>query len=527
MGYCVKNLYLIGNRWKYRKGIPALLRPHIDGRLTEFVRWLGAHEGTSKNPPPGILSRYSEVDKECSALIAMAKKRADGHFDELNAEVIAHVITQARHELLEADDIGRFDPDVLNHGKHWEKRQETIDIVLPALKREYALGQIGEFTTDEVLDRCASLGLLVDTQSDGFRKLARAYLGLLIETTEKALQRQSGEPVPTPEPPPPIAPHAARKPSKQTITGLATDWWKEASAAGRSLSTKEAYTRAARQLSEFLGHDDANAVTNTDILAFKDHRIAQGKNLKTIGAGDLSALNVLFGWGVSNKRLAVNPVEGVKVMAPKKTRSRGPGFTDEEASAILSASWAYQPAGKEPHKTTLAKRWVPLLMAYTGARVGEMAQLRREDVRLENGRWIIKIDPEAGTVKTDEYREVVMHPHLVELGFPTFAQQAKPGHLFLTITRDGPEGIRGALQTLKNDLRDFARTIVSDPRVQPNHGWRHRFSTVSGDLGKREDVQCAITGHQLKGGSRMEYGERTFVAMEKFFSDWPRVEITD
>lgn len=525
MGHLVRHLSLVKNRWKYRRGIPARLRPYIDGQITEFVRWLGAHEGMGKNPPPGVVSRYAVVDKECAALLTMAEKRASGHFDDLNQETIAHIIANARHELLEEDEEGRFDPDVINHEKHWAKRQESIDIALAAWKQEYARGQIDEFVIDEVLDRCASLGLRVDPGSANFRKLARAYLALLIETTEAALKRQNGEPVATPPPPPPIAPHAVRKPSKQTITGLAEDWWKEASAAGRSHSTREAYTRAARQLSEFLEHDDAHRVTNADIIAFKDYRIAQGKNLKTIGAGDLSALNVLFSWGVSNKRLLTNPVEGVKAMAPKRTKSRSSGFTYEEASALRTASRSYQPVGKEPRKTTLAKQWVPCLMAYTGARVGEMAQLRSDDIRLENGRWIMRISPEAGTVKTGEYRDVVMHPHLVALGFPSFAQQGGPGHLFLTITKDGPEGVRGALRTLKNDLTEFARSIVSDPRVQPNHGWRHRFTTLSADLGKREDVQCAITGHQLKGGSRMEYGERTFVAMEKFFSDWPWIEI--
>jgi integrase len=519
MGYCVKNLYLVGNRWKYRKGIPSRLRPYIDGRITEFVRWLGTREGTGKNPPPRILSRYAEVDRECSTLIAMAEKRAAGHFDELNAEVIAHVIAQARHELMEEDENGRFDPDTLNHDKHWEKRQETLDIVLPAWKREYARGQIDEFVTDEVVGRCASMGLLVDTKSDGFRKLAKAYLGLLIETTEAALQRQSGEPVPTPTPPPPIAHHAIHRPSNQSITGLAVDWWKEAERVGISLSTKETYTRAARQLSEFLGHDDANAVTNADIVRFKDFRLEQGKNPRTVKMGDLSALNALFTWGMDNLKVANHPGT-VKLKVPKPTKNRSQGFTDEEATAILSAALAYRPAGKEPDQITEAKRWVPWLLAYTGARVGEMAQLRREDVRHENGRWIMRLTPEAGTIKTDEYRDVIVHPHLVELGLPEFASEAKPGHLFLKITKDGPEGVRGALRTTKNRITTFVRSVVTDPRVQPNHAWRHRFETTARNLGKRQDVTNAITGHSNKdvaGG----YGDAEMAAQEAFFSDWP------
>src|SRR5690606_18327989 len=124
--------------------------------------------------------------------------------------------------------------------------------------------------------------------------------------------------------------------------------------------------------------DDANAVTNADIVRFKDFRLEQGKNPRTVKMGDLSALNALFTWGMDNLKVANHPGT-VKLKVPKPTKNRSQGFTDEEATAILSAALAYRPAGKEPDQITEAKRWVPWLLAYTGARVGEMAQLRRED----------------------------------------------------------------------------------------------------------------------------------------------------
>lgn len=46
MGAVVRNLDNVKGRWKYRKVIPVRLRPHIDGNITEFVRWLG--EGTGQ-----------------------------------------------------------------------------------------------------------------------------------------------------------------------------------------------------------------------------------------------------------------------------------------------------------------------------------------------------------------------------------------------------------------------------------------------------------------------------------------------
>lgn len=47
----------------------------------------------------------------------------------------------------------------------------------------------------------------------------------------------------------------------------------------------------------------------------------------------------------------------------------------------------------------LAKRWLPWVCAYTGARVGEIAQLRKQDVAHEHGRWVLVITPEARPLK--------------------------------------------------------------------------------------------------------------------------------
>ncbi len=83
-------------------------------------------------------------------------------------------------------------------------------------------------------------------------------------------------------------------------------------------------------------------------------------------------------------------------------------------------------------------------------------------------------------MKTDEARDVVLHEHLVAKGFPAFVHGCKDGHLFVTPgapTEEDESGVLGPLQGLKNRLAEFARKTVSDPRVQPNHAWRHRFKT--------------------------------------------------
>ena len=58
------------------------------------------------------------------------------------------------------------------------------------------------------------------------------------------------------------------------------------------------------------------------------------------------------------------------------------GKLPSEATAILTAALNLE-RGNESPRTFAAKKWVPLLCAYTGARVGGLAQLRKEDVRRE------------------------------------------------------------------------------------------------------------------------------------------------
>lgn len=317
---------------------------------------------------------------------------------------------------------------------------------------------------------------------------------------------------------------SAREPraSKVSIVGLAEDWWKEAKAAGRSISTYESYRSAAHRLADFLKHDDAATVKPSDVVAFKDHRLANGISAKTVGDSDLSALRRLFGWAVANLKLKSNPAANVKVQRAKQVRTRSKGFTPHEAQAILHHSLDHR-RGQESAHVSAAKRWVPWLCAYTGARLGEMVQLRKQDVRQEGDCWIITITPEAGTVKDKEAREVVLHAHLIELGFADFVVSSPDRHLFLKPNDAGE--IRGAWRSVKNRLREFAREVVDDAAVAPNHGWRHLFKSIGREAGIADSVLDAICGHAPStiGGS---YGDVSLKAQRDAFARFPRFEVS-
>jgi integrase len=85
---------------------------------------------------------------------------------------------------------------------------------------------------------------------------------------------------------------------------------------------------------------------------------------------------------------------------------------------ILSAALKVEvpPLGRKGWQWDAARRWVPWLCAYTGARVGELTQLRACDIERRPFGPVMRITPDAGTVKTDEARTVPLHQHLIEMG---------------------------------------------------------------------------------------------------------------
>ncbi|UNZ50411.1 tyrosine-type recombinase/integrase [Agrobacterium tumefaciens] len=320
-------------------------------------------------------------------------------------------------------------------------------------------------------------------------------------------------------------------PDALSLTGLVDDWWKEAQALGKSESTLESYSNCFRLLSNFLGHDDAARVTQEDVIRYKDHRLTtinektkKPVSPKTVKGSDLTAFKSVFDWAVANLKLSSNPASGVTVKLGKRIKVRERDFTDEEAQAILRGANSVD-LGPEPARsleTRLAKRWVPWLCAYSGSRLGELIQLRKEDFRQEAGAWIIKVTPEAGTVKNNQYRDVPVHTHLVEMGFMDFVQSAKVGYLFMTIKGDAT--FRGVWQSKKNRLAEFAREYVKDRNVAPNHGWRHTFKSKGFEAGIQEKVLDAICGHAPANVGR-SYGSVSLKTKIDALALFPRFDI--
>jgi integrase len=319
---------------------------------------------------------------------------------------------------------------------------------------------------------------------------------------------------------------AATQPAeaKRSLTALVQEWHK--AAPGRQVKKTVADRIKARfeKLITFLKHDDVERVTRHDIIRWVDHRQANKIATKTINDSDIASFNNVFNWGVDREWLTHNPAKGVKAKGKKPVgKPREEYFTPDEAKAVLLQAASVIGTPKENPKTTAAKRWVPWLCAYSGARVAEMIQLRKKDIRkdAEHG-WIIRLDPEAGSIKTNKPCDVPVHEHLIAAGFIDFVNGAASGHLFCDIGKDGT--IAGPASGVYKRVYKMVREVIKDPKVQPNHAWRYTFKTYGLEAGLSDHVLDAITNHTPKhqGG---RYTKATLKARADAMAKFPRYDL--
>jgi integrase len=297
-------------------------------------------------------------------------------------------------------------------------------------------------------------------------------------------------------------------------------------------ATVKSYRPKVEMFRAFLGHDDARRITKRDVAVWKDQLLetggAAGKplNPKTVRATYLSSVKISLRQGVDNGLLAENVANGVSVAGRKRRpRTRPAGFTDGEAKMILQATLGDHRSSLSRGRQ-LARRWIPWLCAYTGARVDEMAQLRAEDVTQVDGVWTIHITPEAGGTKSGDARLVAMHPHLIEQGFPLVVKNADGPIFYDPSASRGGSGAHPMSKKVGQHIAEWVRKEVgvTDKRVQPNHGWRHRFKTVARECRMIPEIRDYIQGHVPRNEGE-GYGDKSSKATLAEIALHPKYEV--
>jgi integrase len=201
------------------------------------------------------------------------------------------------------------------------------------------------------------------------------------------------------------------------------------------------------------------------------------------------------------------------------------GLDPEQALTILSATVA-TPSHLISKEMRAARRWVPWICAYTGARVNEITSLLPSDVQQILGHWCFVLRPEI--TKGKRLRRIPIHKHLVEQGFLEYVEQrrkvGKP--LFYEPARSrGGKGANPQWQKVAERLGEWVRESLKVTDVQPNHGWRHLWREIIRGTKMKPELCDYMCGHESKSGTGARYGKRKVAVLAKEMALFPRFKV--
>jgi integrase len=370
-------------------------------------------------------------------------------------------------------------------------------------------------TRDPVVARLRNLEamVLVERQWSGIdlvaldaggRLLARLQCKSVTSTLPAAAESESAEPLSDL----PLLTSAATKPEGSGMS-LGAIFKAYADEAQLAPSTVKRWSPVIDRLVAHLRHNDPRRITRTNIVDWKNALLKAGTSNITVRDVYIAAAKATLQYAADQGILADNPAVGVKVRVKTATHEREKGFEEGEAKTILAATLV-PPSQKISTEMAAARRHIPWICAYTGARVNEITCLTGRDFIVRDGIPMMRIRAE--TNKTRKWRMVPLHSHLVEQGLLEYVRSRGTRPLFYDPKRSrGGSAANPHFKKVGERLAEWVRSLGIDPRVAPNHGWRHRFSSVARFVAMPEDVRHFIQGHA--GGK----------VADRYGDTWPQV----
>lgn len=233
---------------------------------------------------------------------------------------------------------------------------------------------------------------------------------------------------------------------------------------------------------------------------------------KTLNDTVLAAVKAVFADAFDGHDLP-NPMAGVAVReAPTHAPSRLPYSGDDLAKLFASGCFTGRPVEDEDAAGD-AQKWVPLLGAFTGARLEELGQLAVTDVKREDGIYLIHFqerydgsDPgfKRSLKNASSHRRVPIHAALIGLGLLEFVERQRDDgqtHLFPLMKwseqkkRDKSHKVS---QRFTNWWAAYSRRIVPDTE-KSFHSFRHTVTERLRNAGVEGALADALTGHATPG----------------------------
>ncbi|WP_456763487.1 DUF6538 domain-containing protein [Bradyrhizobium sp. USDA 4463] len=428
--------------------------------------------------------------------------------------------------------------------------------------REYlALGDISA-VEDHINEALVAFQIDLDRQGTAYPKLGIEVLRAYVRALQAIEQRNSGEPVPTPQ-----LVAATASAASGTLREAFEGWKKERDRPegtlheyGRAiemfiqlhgnlsiLEIKRSHARTYREALQLvpIPRFRKGALRQATLPALADygraHPVVQRVSPGTVNK-QLGAVQAIARWGRHNGLVPEDapwndPFEEMRL---EEEQSQREPFDARDLQTIFNAPLFTEnelPVGAKG----AAGIWLPLLALFAGARQAEYAGLRVSDIR-EDGEtrvplmWFTR-DTKAGRrLKTKSSERVIpVHPQLIEIGFLSYvAERRKDGEqawLFPTVAPDQKGALRAWAKWWGRHLRNHVG--VKDTN-KVFHSFRHGFQDALRQATPDEELRDALAGRSSGKSVSRRYGAKAMlerwgvkalkVAMDKI--EYPSLDLS-
>lgn len=475
--------------------------------------------------------------REARTRAAAANWRFEQRISELrqrhapDQEEIRRLIRQFYDRELLIDHDARIGPGS-SGSDHMEYGELFRPGLVSELKKHLANGEtvLVEWAADEIIQR---EDWLIERGSRPYRELCHKLQRAWLDALRRANERDEGDFDEAPQydllKGPDTPGHSKKAKAGETIMELFERFAKEQKR--QKPSTLNQSRKIVRRFAEFVGIDanisavtpknardwkfalqswpaKANEIRDFRGLAFK--RIIEANrfvskpviNEPTI-AKYLSALGSFGKWLKRHSFIEHHPTEG---LLPERDRrkKRGLPFTMDELGRVFASPLFTGCAGDkreyEPGDVQIRddRYWLFPVELFTGARVGELCQLRIEDLREEDGTYFFRITDEGEKMSVknaSSVRDIPLHPELIRLGFLEHVEGLRSGggkHIFPRWSRN----VQGEFGETSKWLNAYlCRIGVKTSRLLVFQSMRHNFADALRNAGYHEAQFKPLLGH--------------------------------
>lgn len=453
----------------------------------------------------------------------------------ITPELATHLAAMVRAHVLADDDRVRGDVNLLAemvHIRHELRRRAANPLMIPqweptgvreddlsglTTEEAHELADLNAYSEGKAAIALASgnlkavmplvtaqatlLGFVFDAKTPGVREALSACLKAYRTAHREMTLRDAGEVVDTPalpSPPTSAAPVATDKP--KTLRDV-FDRWKKSGAKPKSTDTVQAMDRALRQ---FEGQHPGMILRDISRGLGDEYRawLLVNSGTSKTARDRFTGLKTLLKYAFRDLEWTERHTwEGLDIKS--KTTNKRRAITDEEMAKLFgSPLHTRYELPKNAKAGRDAAYWIPLIGAFTGARLGELCQLRTADVQTVDGTpaLVITDEGDSQSIKTDAgHRTIPIHSELVRLGFLGYAEaMRKAGH----------DSLWPAMSVRKDKTSDYFGRWFKEFReglgmVGPDrpsfHYFRHTVRPMMRRAGIDAKTQDRITGHETRG----------------------------